>query len=153
VRVGDSATYTIQATSVGGDFSSDVALSCSGLPAGIACGFTPARITPGANGGSSKLVISPLQTASGTGWWVPFSALSLPVFGMCLLGSDQRPKRKSLFRGLVVVFVVALTMLVSSCGGGGSMGGGQQSGSTFNITVLGTSGSMQSSTTVQYTMR
>jgi PKD repeat protein len=150
---GDSATYIIQAISQSGDFSGEVTLSCSGVPAGLACGFDPVQIKPGANGGTSKLVISSLKTASGTRWRMPFSALSLPIFGMTLLASDPRRRKRLRVRFLpLLIFLAALAIFSTSCGGGGSTTISQKTGSTFNITVLGTSGSMQSFTTVQYTL-
>ncbi len=146
------ATYIVQATSLNGAFSAEVALSCSGLPSGIACSFDPARITPGASGGTSTLTIGPLQSASGTRWWMPVSVLWLPVFGMALLENGRSRRRQLPIRLLfLLVLVAALVIFGTACGGGISTPSSQKSGGTFNITVLGTSGSLQSSTTVQYT--
>ncbi len=55
---GGSASSTCTVTSTGG-FASAVSLACSGLPAGATCGFSPASVTPPANGsGTSALTVS-----------------------------------------------------------------------------------------------
>lgn len=58
VKHGQSVKFTVAVTPVGGAFSSSVALSCSGLPAGASCAFSPANVTPGANGATSALTFS-----------------------------------------------------------------------------------------------
>jgi dienelactone hydrolase len=64
---GGSVTSTCTVTSTGG-FSSAVALSCAGLPAGVSCAFAPSSVTPPANGSvNSTLTISVASgTAAGT---------------------------------------------------------------------------------------
>ena len=66
VTAGSSASYTISVSALNG-FSAAVALSCSGLPAGGSCTFTPASVTPGASPATSTLAISTTaQTPGGT---------------------------------------------------------------------------------------
>ncbi len=64
---GASGTSAVTVTSVNG-FSSAVSLSCTGLPAGVTCGFSPASVTPPANGSTiSTLTVSvPGSTAAGS---------------------------------------------------------------------------------------
>jgi hypothetical protein len=64
---GGSATSTCTVTSTGG-FNSAVALSCSGQPAGVTCGYSPASVTPPANGSvNATLTVSVAAgTAAGT---------------------------------------------------------------------------------------
>jgi hypothetical protein len=55
---GTSGTSTVTVTSANG-FTSTVSLSCTGLPAGVTCGFGPASVTPPANGSAaSTLTVS-----------------------------------------------------------------------------------------------
>ena len=64
---------TCTVTSVGG-FNSSVALSCSGLPANVSCGFNPASVTPTANstltvtvgGGAAPVTNSPFTVNAGS---------------------------------------------------------------------------------------
>jgi len=64
IAQGGSGTSTVTVTSVGG-FASAVSLSCTGLPAGVACAFSPASVTPPANGSAaSTLTVSVSGTAT-----------------------------------------------------------------------------------------
>jgi hypothetical protein len=55
---GASGTSTVTVTSVNG-FNSAVSLACTGLPAGVGCGFSPASVTPPADGSAaSTLTVS-----------------------------------------------------------------------------------------------
>ncbi len=55
---GGSASSTCTVTSTGG-FNAAVSLSCSGLPSGASCTFSPASVTPPANGsGNSALTVT-----------------------------------------------------------------------------------------------
>ncbi|GIG65311.1 metallophosphoesterase [Phytomonospora endophytica] len=67
VPQGSSASSTVTVSSSGG-FSSPVALTASGLPAGVSAAFSPASVTPAANGSAtSSLSLSASATAaSGT---------------------------------------------------------------------------------------
>ena len=62
VRSGDKAQPTITVSAVGGNFSSPVALSCSGLPTGASCSFSPASVVPGAGSATSRLTINTQQS-------------------------------------------------------------------------------------------
>ncbi len=65
---GASGTSTVTVTSVSG-FGSAVGLSCSGLPAGVTCGFSPASVTPPANGSTtSALTVSVSSSAAAGGY-------------------------------------------------------------------------------------
>jgi hypothetical protein len=58
VKHGQSVKFTITVSALGGTFSSAVALSCSGLPSGALCGFSPSSVMPGENGTTSVMTIS-----------------------------------------------------------------------------------------------
>jgi hypothetical protein len=57
VKHGQSVTFRANVGSVGGAFNSPVALSCTGLPSKSSCSFSPASLTPGANGATSVMTV------------------------------------------------------------------------------------------------
>ncbi|MET0556605.1 MAG: PepSY domain-containing protein, partial [Vicinamibacteria bacterium] len=66
IQQGNSANTTCTVTSSGG-FASAVALSCANLAAGASCSFSPASVTPPANGSvSSTLTVGAGTAAAGT---------------------------------------------------------------------------------------
>jgi hypothetical protein len=60
VKHGQSVKFTITVSPLGGTFSSAVALSCSGLPSGASCSFSPSSVTPGDRGATSVMTVSTL---------------------------------------------------------------------------------------------
>jgi uncharacterized membrane protein len=72
VNAGGAATYSVDVGAVGGFFG-DVALSASGLPAGVTASFSPATL---AAGGSSTLTISTAPTTPGGTYPVTVQAAS-----------------------------------------------------------------------------
>src|ERR1700683_3558021 len=58
IPAGKSGSFTVTAKPQSGSFNNAISLSCSGLPSGLSCAFSPASITPGAGTGSSTLTIS-----------------------------------------------------------------------------------------------
>ena len=76
VAQGESASFTITLAPQFGAFNNSVALSCSNLPVGAACSFSPATLTPGANGATSTLTITTGTAASAAlrrTWTRPFA--------------------------------------------------------------------------------
>ncbi|MEA2559798.1 MAG: hypothetical protein QOH06_1302 [Acidobacteriota bacterium] len=64
VAQGGNGASTCTVSSTNG-FNSAVALSCTGQPAGVTCGFSPSSVTPPANGsGSSALTVSVAGTVT-----------------------------------------------------------------------------------------
>ena len=64
VMQGASSATTVTVSSQNG-FNASVALSCGALPAGVACSFSPASVTPPANGSvNSTLTFSATSTAA-----------------------------------------------------------------------------------------
>lgn len=123
VQAGQVATTSMNLSPIGGStFSGAVSYTCSGLPLGVSCIFSPPQI---AAGGAATNVGVSIQTAgpfSGTQrrlrarnnrWWLP---LSLPLAGIVLVGLAGRgsPRRFKVI-GLCVVFT--LTGMVVGCGG------------------------------------
>jgi parallel beta-helix repeat protein len=58
VKHGQSVKFTVTVNPLGGSFSSAVALSCSGLPSGASCTFSPSSVTPGERGATSLMTVS-----------------------------------------------------------------------------------------------
>jgi hypothetical protein len=151
VSAGSSATFTI--TDLG---SASDALTCSGLPKGVACG--PVTVLAGS---TAPLVITTTSRA----------AVVPPTITKKLLRIDLRPgilvvleisffilwtMRKRRVLGLVPVGTLALLLLLlaAGCGSSGNSGGGGTTNPNgtpagrYTITVTGTSGSTTQSTTV-----
>jgi hypothetical protein len=159
VSRGQSSTSALSLTGLN-VFDNPVTLSCSVQPAESAptCAFTPNSVTFDANGNAtSTLTInttvataslaapSPLRDSR------PLRFLWLPVAGFALMGagfcSRRSPKRKLVMFFVGGVLYGGLAFQVA-CGGSGGPGS-----TTYTITVIGTSGSTQHSTTTTLTVQ
>lgn len=58
ISAGQTASYTISVTPLGGSFPNAVSLTCGALPAGTTCSFSPSSLVPGVDGASSTLTIT-----------------------------------------------------------------------------------------------
>jgi hypothetical protein len=154
VQAGSVATFTIDAKGIGGDFADAINLTVTGLPPGATGTFAPASITPGANGASSVLSIqtvtqtalaqpSPLHRGPRLPWLA--TLLVVPLFGL-----RRRLKRQRLLGSLLLLAAMLTpTLLLTGCGGGYFAITSQ----SYTVTVTGTSGSTQHSTTVTLTVQ
>src|SRR5260370_9732531 len=97
VTPGGTATYQLSVNAVGGNISSAVDLSCSGVPSSATCTVSPGSVTPGS--GSSSVTVSVTTAGPNAALTAPrkegnpvMAWLSLSQgFGMCgflLLGKD-----------------------------------------------------------------
>src|SRR5581483_1922804 len=148
-----SATVTLIAM---GSVQSAVALSCSDIPVGAVCTFSPASVTPRSHAVSSSLMISTTAIAAvGTvpvGGWQPEYGLFLSssgVAGMAVSGSWLNRKR--------ICQWLAIGGLLSSCGGGAApvqrACALTTSTGTFTVTINGGAGSPHSSTVIALTIQ
>jgi hypothetical protein len=64
---GNAAAFTVSIAPLGGAYSPAVALSCSGLPAGASCSFSPQSVAPGSAGATVSLNISTDQHSTPLG--------------------------------------------------------------------------------------
>jgi trimeric autotransporter adhesin len=154
VSVGGSATYTISVAPLGG-FNAAVSFSCSGLPAGASCSFSPASVTPnGSSAISSSLTISTTGSASAPGgrtppgpppgpnWlWTAWLAAALSILSAGLIAAWARKRRNGKLRSGFAAALVLATMLVAmlavpGCGGGSSSSSGSSATPAGNYTVL-----------------
>ena len=162
IAAGSTSTISVSASAVG-NFNGAVTLTCSGLPTGLSCGFTPNSITPGTNSAASVLTLSTTSGYTGPGYTpigmlLPFSGLGLLGFAFGSTDGSQSSKRKLLKRagiaGIVAVIAVFL-MMATSCGSNAmnhtnNNGGGTPRATSFVIT--GTSGSIMHSVQVPLTL-
>ncbi len=130
---GQTTTTSMQLTPVGGTtFTSSVSYSCSGLPAGATCSFSPASPLLGRLGNRCddyrqyRLARSPARQVAHTPGtrriaqnqnprlWLP---LTLPLAGVVLVGlGGGKISRRYKIVGLCLMLV--LTGLMVACGGG-----------------------------------
>ena len=138
-----------------GAFNNAIALSCSGLPKTLICGFSPATVTPGSNPVASQLTISQVSLTSTN---LP-QRRSIPLYGAWLLPFgiagltfvSSRPSRRRL-RFLALGAIVAVGMVTISCGAitapKVTSSNASHKPTQLAITIHGNSSSGQSATTV-----
>jgi hypothetical protein len=156
VAAGKSASSLVTVTPVSGSFSSTVTLSCSNLPAGTVCSFSPSAIVPGSRAVSSTLTIStamaslPLHHRNSGGSYALFLS-GFGVAGLSIAGTwcTRKRIRQVLFAGTLIL----MSGLVISCGEPSSqIAGTGPSARTFQITIHGDSGNQHISTLVRLTI-
>ncbi len=169
IPAGQTATYSVTASTQGGTFPNSVSLGCSGLPTSASCSFSPPSLTPGASSAQSTLSITttarsvvppanwqPLNWPSPLfGAWlsIPLMALLL-VMGGAIGANVVRRAPYNFHRGWVslsaLTFALAFISLQVACGGGGSTTQPPPAGTpagTYSITISGTSGTLVQSST------
>jgi hypothetical protein len=158
VAAGKSADSLVTVTPVSGSFPSSVSLSCSNLPAGTVCAFSPSAIIPGSHAVSSTLTIStgmaslPFHDRNGRGGSYALLLSGFGVAGLSIAGSWSTRKR---IRQALLAGTVLMSCLFFSCGGGTTS---QTSGvggavGTFQVTIHGDSGNQHISTLVTLTIK
>lgn len=155
------AILAVRVTPVNG-FSSNVSLSCSGLPAGATCSWSPNTVTPTGGAATASMTVSvsttsaALHVPSRSAWF----ALALPFFGLVfgsVVLSDRRKKSRALW--LVLGLVLLMSVLSVGCGSGSgtkvsaiSATTTASAGTPYTVTITGTSGAVQQSTSVMVTI-
>lgn len=172
VKHGDAAVFTLTFTPQNGAFSDDISLSCSGLPAGLSCNFSPATVNPGVSTVTSKLTISTPSTTAMAPIRLPASAVSLsmaallPFAGFVMFGATRVSRRRLHIDAILLVLVAVI--MIQGCGGGGStipppppqVGPPTPTGGASNpptptaaVTITGTSRTTTHSTIVSLTIQ
>ena len=155
VSNGSVAQFTIDVAALSGSYTNPVVMSVTGLPAGATASFNPGAVTPGSAGATTVLSIQVpsllarrVNGGSGQTMWLA-TLLLLPLFAL-------RRVRRKLARmpvGLRALLLCALGlgMVLPLTGCGGGFFGPTAHSST--LTVTGTSGVVQHSTTVTLTIQ
>ncbi len=156
---GHSATTQV---TISGSVKDTLSLSCTNLPAGVACSFSPASIPAGSSGATSNLTI--VTTSASAALAQPgrtgmLYAFFFPTFGVGgLLISGSLFTRKKLWKLLMLCFLVISIGLLTSCGGGTITPASQKAAAvsttqSYNITISGTYGTNTMSTQVVLAMQ
>ena len=172
VSAGQTATFTMTATSMNGFSTAINGFTCSGEPAGTNCQFSKTSLSP-VGGTTDSLTFTlatnsnPYMPGSGAGSGMGMgmgmgAALPTAVFGlfaMVIVKSRRRRRwrRRNWLRWLVYGFGMALlsTVLLTASGCGGyssSNSGGTQRGTT-TMMVTATSGSITHAANVTLTVQ
>jgi len=153
VPKGGSTTVNLNLTPRG-NFGGNVSLSCTGLPPGMSCSFSPSTVV--LSGSKAPVTVTLTAGTQQAGLKSSNSSLvyaaSFPAFGTVLIGLGGFVRRN---RKLMLVLLALCTIfLITGCGGG-SMSKSSTSGSALSngaaVTIVATSGSVQHSTTVYVT--
>jgi hypothetical protein len=159
VAPGGTATVDITVPPLGGAFSNAVTLSTFGLPPGATATFNPPTVTPGSAGAQTVMTIQlAAQAANLPGGHIPPTHHGLPgapfTLGFFLFGAVLGCKRLAKNRALALL-IAGLGVTAGLLTGCGSSAGGANTTQTTSsgsyvlaITVTGTSGALQASTTV-----
>jgi hypothetical protein len=145
VNSGNQGTVTLTVTPVAG-FNATVSFSCSGLPAGATCAFSPSQVTLSGAAVTTKMTVSAGAQSASRQMPSPFLPVTAMAFAFCLIG--WRKARSPLMLTLAAVLIGLGTM--SACGGAGTSGG--TSPSTSTVTVTAAAGSIQQTTTITLTV-
>jgi hypothetical protein len=149
---GGSGAVTVTVTPANG-FNSPVNFTCSGLPAGATCTFSPATVTPAGAAATTQLTISAGQSATlRPDSHSPFPA-SMLALAVCIFSCRRRRAMQFLLLALAVITFG----LATACGGGGSGsggggGGGGTQSQTYPVTVTATSGTVQQTANIFLTV-
>jgi len=168
VAPGQAASYSLTFNPVGAAVGQDFSFSCGNLPAGASCTFSPATATAQAGGVTTKVTVNTSTGAAALlhprkhpALWF---ALLLPIFPLLLV-----PGRGGRWRLFAIFLALLVCASLLSCGGSGSASSqsspppvnstpptpsnGATPSGTYTVLVHATSGSQESSTTVQLTVQ
>lgn len=146
VNAGDAVDIEINVPPIGGSFDSVVTMSATGLPPGDTATFHPPTVIPGASGAVTVMTV---QTAPRTAGLprhqpqFPFAPISLAA-GLCVMANQRKRLGKSVAMLVLIASLAGGTLMLTGCNGGFA----GPSPRSLVITVTGTSGARQVSTTV-----
>lgn len=144
VNPGQSGTATVSVKPENG-FSSAVSFSCSGLPTGASCSFSPQTVTPPTTTSTTLTIVTAATTAAlhrNNNALFPTATLAAIL---CCFGLK---KRRRLLMLLLLIVSAAGLGLVTGC----SSAPVQVHPVTSTITITATSGSLQHTTTFTLTV-
>jgi hypothetical protein len=163
IMEGEESSPGIAVTTLSGS-ASPISLSCSDLPAGMSCAFSPSVIAAGSTSATSVLKVAvtrapketegPARPPKKPRKSIPLG-LALGMMGMLVVGKIER---KRILKGLVLSGLLTSVLLLSSCGGSASPPAAMATSrgvvrGNYTITVNATSGTTRASTTAKITIR
>lgn len=167
---GQSASTTLTVTPANG-FDSAVSFSCSGLPGGAACSFSPVTVTPTSGPVTTQLTISTVTTGTYGAAFKPFAAfrgtrgspLRLALAGLVFMllyflkrASERGKSANRVRRWIGIAAATGLLVAAAGCGSSKSTtptgtGTGTPTGAA-TVMVNATSGTMMQSTSIAVTV-
>jgi hypothetical protein len=164
IPVGQSGNLTVTASPQSGTFTSPVSLSCSGLPTGWACSFSPASMTLGSSPVNSILTI---VSSSASAKNMPSPRKSIPLYATWMLSLGIAgfaftgiPRGRRSARALALCAIISLGIVTTSCAGVSAANKGATTPTTptsaaitYAVTINGNSGSNQFSTSINVTVQ
>jgi hypothetical protein len=149
---GQPASVTLNIVPQGGAFNNAIQIACSGMPSGSTCSLSPNTVTPGANAATTTLTIS-ASTSMASAWVQHHFALAmwLPLFGVTVIGTGKSRLRKFLL-GLAVIASVAACVACGGATANPSVKAPVTNAKSYTVTVTATSGSIQHTVTVPFTV-
>jgi hypothetical protein len=155
---GQSANTTVQVIPQADGLISPLSLSCSGLPAGMSCTFSPASLPAGSTPMQSKLTVSNSNASAGSRRF-PGSLPAAWFFlaGLCVSTTPLAGKRKRRSLRLLLAGLAGAGLLLAlSCGGGVSQRpapGVVSAEPNSKFAVVATSGGVEHRRTVTVVMQ
>lgn len=155
IPAGGTGTMSITVTPQAGMFNNQVTLSCLGLPPDLNCSFFPSAITPGSSGASSALTVKAAATSANrrerTGFAFASGFLGFGLFGMTVVGRMNRRRALMMIGACMVATLLAIG---TACGGvSAATVNANSSAKSYPVTISGSAGSVQISTTVTVTVK
>jgi hypothetical protein len=164
VPAGQPANFTIGTAPVGGSFAGTVTFTATGLPAGAVAAFNPSSVSVGLSTVMTvtttsrtlaqivRMPLNPRQPLRPI--WLMIFATILALMAVSTLIPARRTARRLISISALALLLISVGYLSGCAGGfpGASVNNGTPAG-TYTITVTGTSGSVQHSTTVTLTVQ
>lgn len=157
VQAGNSATYTLTASAVGGSFSHGIKFACGGLPTNATCSFSPSTVTPETGKATTTLTIAVGSTTASNvpadrSHEYPMGYAWMQLQGLGALGIVLTQWKKS-SRKIAIILLTAVLIIgmlvMTGCAGGTGIAPNNSSPTTtsqsYTVTITGDSGSLQHS--------
>lgn len=149
IMPGGSAQFSLTVTAQQGVTIPAVSLSATGLPPGATAVFSQSAVTPGSTSATATLTIKTSnKSAAVTGSAWPLAAPVLALAGLLFIPARRRGYWASL--GVLTLVLLSSLAALSGCGGGFNMLPPLKS---YDVTIIGTVGTVQQTTTVQLTVQ